>query len=124
MQEDPDGLPAVGPSPKMLGVRPGTDPNPDVPTVGPSDPVVPGQGGMSVAPGNPMFLLRHRRPSSLGGTARHPVWVIETEDLGPDLQFRQDRASHGLIEPRRMMTLREYEEALAKTRARWKLHCR
>jgi hypothetical protein len=52
------------------------------------------------------------------------MWVIESDDLGPELLFRQDRASHGLIEPRRTMSLREYEEALAMTRARWKLHCR
>jgi hypothetical protein len=54
-QEDPDGLPAVGPGPRMLGVRPGNDPNPDVPAVDASDLVIPSEGGMSVAPGNRCF---------------------------------------------------------------------
>src|SRR5579862_3057331 len=105
MKEAQDGLPIVGPSGSLLGVRPGNAPTPDVLAVNPSDPVMPGHGGMSVAPDDPLHLQRHRRPISLGGIGRDPVWYIEVDELGMDLDFRQDRAGHGLIEPKRAMTL-------------------
>lgn len=124
MTEAPDGYPAPGPSGRLLGVRPGSGPSPDVTAVHPLDVVLPGQGGMSVAPDDPLRLPRHRRPASLGGTGREPVWYIETEDLGADLQFRQDRPDHGLIEPKRRLTLQEFQDALAGTRRRWKLYSR
>jgi hypothetical protein len=89
-----------------------------------TDLLLPGQGGMSVAPNDPADLPRHRRPASLGGIGRDPVWYIEADDLGPDLVFRQDRPSHGLIEPKRAMTLDEFQAALARSRQFWKLHCR
>jgi hypothetical protein len=124
MKEASDGFPALGPSSRLLGIRPGSAPTPDVLAVSPSDPVLPGQGGMSVAPDDPANLPRHLRPASLGGSGRDPVWYIETEDLGPDLAFRQDRASHGLIEPQHALTLQEFQDALAGSRLAWKLHCR
>jgi hypothetical protein len=79
---------------------------------------------MSVAPDDPMHLPKHRRPASLGGIGRDPVWYIETEDLGSDLEFRQDRPSHGMIEPQQPQTLQAFQGALAATRCRWKLYCR
>jgi hypothetical protein len=124
MKEAPDGSPIVGPSGRLLGVRPGSDPTPDVLAVDPADPMPPGQGGMSVTPDDPMHLQRHRRPARLGGLGRDPVWYIETEDLGPDLEFRQDRPGHGLIEPKRLVTLKGFQDALAATRGSWKLYCR
>lgn len=124
MKEDTDGLPMAGPSGRMLGVRPGNTPTPDVPAVHASDMILPGQGGMSVAPDDPMNLTKHRRPRSLGGTGQDPVWSIGAGELGPDLRFRQDSLTHGVIEPERPMTLREYQDALASTRLRWILHCR
>ena len=124
MTEDADGLPTVGPSARMLGVRPGSHPTPDVLAIHPTAVVLPGQGGMSVAPNDPMGLQRHRRPASLGGTGRDPVWYIETEDLGPNLSFRQDRPTHGLIEPKDPLELQEFQNALAVTRPNWKLYCR
>lgn len=124
MKEDMDGLPAVGQSARMLGVRPGTSATPDVLAVHPTDKVLPGHGGMSVAPAEAMHLQRHRRPASLGGTGREPVWYIEVRDLGPELDFRQDRPTQGLIEPKRLMGLQEFQDALAGTRLNWKLYCR
>jgi len=121
MREDTDGFPVVGRGARMLGVRPGNNPTPDVPAVAPSDPVIPGRGGMSVAPDDPMHLQGFRRPPSLGGTGPDPVWWIDSDDLGPELRFRQDSTTHGLIQPCQTMTLLDYEEALAKTRSRWKL---
>jgi hypothetical protein len=108
----------------MLGVRPGDAPKPDVLAVDPTDMIKPGEGGLSIAPGDPLFLQRHRRPPSLGGTGQDPVWWVEESDLGPDLIFRQDRATHGLIEPIRPVTLQEFQDALAALRSRWQLHCR
>jgi hypothetical protein len=79
---------------------------------------------MSVAPDDPNHLQKHRRPASLGGIGLDPVWYIEVDDLPPDLQFRQDKPTHGVVEPQRAMTLQEYEQALADTRVNWKLQCR
>jgi hypothetical protein len=124
MKEEPDGLPAVGPGGRMLGVRPGSTPFPDVLAASPTDSLFPGGGGLSVAPDDPMSLEKHRRPASLGGTGRDPVWYIDTAEVGGDLQFRQDRPGHGLLEPQRAMTLQEFQDALARTRPRWALHCR
>lgn len=124
MKEADDGAPEIGRSARLLGVRLGKSAVPDVLAIQDSDIVSPMQGGMSVAPDDPMHLLRHRRPPSLGGIGQDPVWYIEVDDLGPDLSFRQDKPEHGLIEPSRDMTLREYERALADTRLQWKLYCR
>jgi len=124
MKEAPDGYPDVGPSGRLLGVRPGSDPTADVLAIAPSDRVLPGLGGLSVAPDDPVHLPRHRRPATLGGKGRDPVWSIDSDDLEPDLEFRQDRPGHGLIEPKRAMTLQEFQDALAGTRCRWKLFCR
>ena len=124
MKEDTDGLPVVGPTARTLGVRPGSDPTPDVLAVHPSDMLPPGKGGLSVAPDDPMHLQRHRRPASLGGIGRDPVWYIEESDLGTELCFRQDRPTHGFIEPVQAMTLQEFQDALARTRSFWEIHCR
>src|SRR5262249_31740809 len=122
MKEDSDGAPQVGPSGRTLGVRPGGTPNPDVLAANDRDVVNPGDGGMSVAPNDPKGLPRHRRPASLGGLGQDPVWCIDTDDLEPELQFRQDSRTHGLIEPKQAMSLQEFQEALARTRNRWRLH--
>ena len=108
---------------RMLGVRPGNAPTPDVPAVHPQDVLAPGQGGMSVAPDDPMRLTRHRRPASLGGLGQDPVWVLEVDDLGAHLQFRLDRPTHGVIEPKTATTFQDYLNALTALRTRWRLHC-
>ncbi|MDB5309351.1 MAG: hypothetical protein JWO38_3553 [Gemmataceae bacterium] len=77
---------------------------------------------MSTAPTDPMNLPPFRRPAVLGGRGKDPVWVIDTDDLDPNLQFRQDSPTHGLIEPAGPMTLEEYEQALAATAAKWVRH--
>src|SRR5262245_59862105 len=115
MREEADGLPSVGPGARLLGIRPGDAPDPDVLAVDPTDSTGPTEGGLSMAPDDPLYLPRQRRPASLGGLGRDPVWYIEKNDLGPDLQFRQDKPTHGLIEPRRSMTLQEFQNALAQT---------
>lgn len=121
MRTAPDGTPEVGPTARTLGVRPGDRaPHNDVPAVGSADAVLPGFGGMSVAPDDPANLPRNRRPTALGGTGNDPVWEIDDADLGPDLRFNQDRPTHGAVEPSRVMTLSEYEAALAATAGKWR----
>lgn len=122
MTADADGLPVVGRSARWLGIRTPAEVrsgHPDVPETDPAAIINPGVGGMSVAPDDPAGLSPFRRPPALGGTGKDPVWEIDTAALGPDLQFRQDKPTHGLIEPARPMTLAEFEAALATTRPRW-----
>ena len=113
MREAPDGLPEVGATARSLGIRPGAD-CPALGTTGPGD------GGMSVAPNDPMHLARIRRPPEFGGTGKDPVWYIEADDLGPGLVVRPDSAAHALIEPDRPVTDAEFQQLLADTRGRWK----
>ena len=123
MTPAPDGLPQVGRSARSLGVRTSNvSTNPDVTATDPAEIIQPGTGGMSVAPNDAAILPTLRRTPVLGGKGKDPVWEIDTDDLGPDLQFRQDSRTHGLIEPVRPMTLDEYEQALAATRAKWVRH--
>ena len=71
---------------------------------------------MSVSPNGPRNLPSHRRPPTLGGTGKDPVWRITIADLGIDLQYRPDpaRAGHGFVEPVRLMTLSEYQQGFGK----------
>src|SRR2546430_2606362 len=62
-----DGLPVVGRSARSLGVRVPEDIQPDA-----AGRVVPGQGGMSVAPGSFWNLPNHRRPRGLGRGSTGP----------------------------------------------------
>jgi hypothetical protein len=48
---------------------------------------------------------------------------LEEDDLGPELLFRQDRSTHGFIEPRMPMSLVDYGQALARLKSRWQLFC-
>jgi hypothetical protein len=115
-----DGLPQVGHSARQLGVRPlDRLPHNDVSAATPDDRVNPGEG-MSAAPADPAHLPKNRRPSHVnGGTGKDPVWEIDTEELGPKLQYIQDKPTHGVVGPKEPMTLEQLEEALAATRARW-----
>ncbi|WP_449267433.1 Tse2 family ADP-ribosyltransferase toxin [Gemmata massiliana] len=118
-----DGLPQVARSARALGVRTlNESTNPDVTATAPDEIIQPGTGGMSEAPNDPANLPPLRKPASLGGKGKDPVWEIDTTDLGPDLQFRQDGAKHVLIEPAHPMTLAEFEQALVATRSKWVRH--
>ncbi|HEV3385203.1 MAG TPA: hypothetical protein VG097_10315 [Gemmata sp.] len=116
-----DGLPQVGRSARLLGIRTPneTTVNPDVTASTPNEIIQPGTGGMSEAPNDPTNLPPFRKPPEFGGTGKDPVWEIDTSVLGPDLQFRQDSANHGLIEPARAMMLSEFEKAIEATRSKW-----
>jgi hypothetical protein len=118
MREDPAGGPMIGPTARTLGVRPSAPPGGDIPVI--SRQVQPNTGGMSVAPDDPMNLPPIRRPKSLGGSGKDPVWYIDMDLLGADLAFIQDKPTHGVIGPSRAMRLDDFEKALAATRASWK----
>ena len=125
MIEDADGKPKVGPAAKKLGVR-GLE-NPDMQDVNvllPTDLVMPGIGGMSVAPDDPFYLVAFLHTRSMGGNSPHPIWVIDESDLGSDLITVFDTTQHRLICPVRPMTRMEFEAALASTRDRWLVYCR
>jgi RHS repeat-associated protein len=108
-----DGLPAVGPTARTLGVRPRSD----IPVDGVGM-VRPNTGGMSVAP-SPGALPPHRRPPEFGGTGKDPVWGIRADQLGPDLRYVPDGPTHGTIQPSRAMTIDEFQRALCSTGVCW-----
>ena len=76
MRLEIDGLPRLGRSAREFGVRI----NVDLP-VGADGSVEPGTGGMSVAVDNALNLPKHRRPRSLGGEGRDPVFGLETSRI-------------------------------------------
>ena len=121
--KDESGSPRVGDGTdaRSLTVRP-SPPYPadegDVTVVG--GVVRPGQG-LSVAPGNPRNLQPFRRPRSLEGTGKDPVWVLYAEvlKLNPQLSYRKDTPTHGLIEPSFPMPLNTFQRALGETQEFW-----
>jgi hypothetical protein len=117
MKEARDGGPLVVDTASGLGVR---DWEIDVDEDGTA---LPDTGGMSVSPGAIDNLPFMFRPREHGGTGTNPVWCIEMDDLGPDLEYRadpRDPRGHGFVEPARPMDLQEYREALWETRPRWR----
>jgi hypothetical protein len=113
MRVAPDGRPEIGPTARTLGVRPKID------ILVLNGIVKPLSGGLSVAPDTPDHLPDHRRPISRGGTGKDPIWSIDLDAIGSDLQFRQDRPDHGLIEPAQPMSIDDFQEALARTAGDW-----
>jgi hypothetical protein len=75
---------------------------------------------MSVAPDRPENLHPLRRPPVYGGSGKDSVWYIGVALLGGDLHYRQDSATHGLIEPARAMSLADFQAALEATKSYWK----
>lgn len=111
-----DGLPEAGDRFGMLGVRP-TRPGRrgDVSAAAPSDIVRKGGGGLSVFEGP----LDNLPPQMKPPIAQHPVWEIDTADLGEGIISLPAGSPHYHIEPAREMTLAEYQALLAATRPRW-----
>ena len=64
-------------------------------------------------------LPAFRRPATLGGTGRDPLWEIEDSQVTGDLEAVQDSATHVSIMPRTTMLLERYEAALANTQDDW-----
>jgi len=125
--KDADGKPIVGEGPTDLGVRVPADIQPNT-----AGNVVPGTGGMSVAP-SLADLPTHRLPKRLQtlvpdarGVDTNIVWRLGEGDfvagaVADGLQLRLDpnRARHGFVEPASPVALEEYRAALAATRDAW-----
>ena len=118
MKEAPDGSPETGNSARKLGVRI-QGPSVDI-VPGKQGLVRPGTGGMSVAPDDPSCLPHHRRPRSLGGEGRDPVFAMTVAMLPASLYLRSDTPTHALVEPRRTCPYADYETALYSTRLTWR----
>lgn len=117
-----NGVPQTGESARTLGVRPGTGDKVDI-AVSDDGMVKHGEGGMSVVP-DPNNLSDFKKPPSLGGKCKDPVWVINTDCLGPKLVYKPDlpvNATHGTIQPKYTMPYNEYVEALEATQSYWRL---
>jgi hypothetical protein len=122
MKTAADMMPETGQSARTLGVRTaGRRRDVDISMIGD---VVPGGGGMSVSPSPPENLPEHRRPGKFGGIGKDYVWVLETDELPPELVYRPDPKDpdrHGFIEPSRTMSVDDYLEALQATRDLWRI---
>jgi hypothetical protein len=117
MRDDGEGKPECGPSARTLGVRPDGDI-----AIGADGMVAPETGGMSVALETPLNLPPHRRPPTLGGWGRDPVWQVEENELPSVLLCRpdpKDPLRHGFVEPIEAMSLDDFQEALATSRGFW-----
>lgn len=111
-------MPLVGGGARGLDIRRGCD----IAALNDDDLVGPGLGGLSTAPDEPRLLQRHRRPESLGGTGRDPVWSIQREHLSPHgLASRRDSPQHELVEAAEEVELRDLIKRIHGTAANWSL---
>ena len=125
MKPDSDGLPVAARNARALGVRVEgvfADVRPD-----PENRVLPGTGGLSVAPASMWNLPNHRRPLGMGRGSTGPrgdhVFGIENSAIQRvDLAVRPDPAvpdRHAFVEPAHVMTLSQYELNIECTRENW-----
>lgn len=132
-----DGKPKLGRSARLLGIRPGidldieqmprgwldeqgylrseTERNPAGEMVAVA---IRNTKGMSTSL-SIESLPAFRRPVTLGGTGRDPLWQIEDSKVTGDLEAVQDSATHVSIVPKTTMLLERYEAALANTQDDW-----
>lgn len=113
--ESSGGRPAVDASRLTLGVK--LRDSPDI-LMDEHRYVYPKTGGLSVAP-TPNGLPSSKRPPSLGGTSKHPVWKLDVGQLPPELVLRPVSANHGLIEPSQPTKVEEFQRALHKLEPLW-----
>ncbi len=105
-----------------MGVRVPPDPFPDI-QLQADGTVIPGGGGMSVAPHDPRNLAPHRRPAEFGGVGHDPVWEYSMDRGLGSVEYSSDSDHHGVIEPNARMDLRVYEKALEDTKDGWVKQC-
>ena len=131
MLED-GGKPKVGSASKMLGVRVAPNTPPDIPVDGNGD-VHPKSGGMSVAPDwrklpdhliprrLKQFIPRARGRDDLVCWRLGDLDFLDGQPIGL-LVLRVDPArtdKHGFVEPASLMSIVDYQCALASTRDDW-----
>jgi len=117
MRADREGFPVVGDTSSTLGAREGYDLHVDEEGL-----VRPNDDGMSVTPDDWRRMPKRRIPKELGGTGSHPMFAIDTDDIGPLLRFRRDPDNpvrHGFIEPAHAMSFEKYQAAIHATAALW-----
>src|ERR1700755_3160821 len=114
MKVDPDGKAQVGTRRNMLGVRPtapaSADPNRrfDVAAVNDADTVSAGEG-----------LSTSQVTANQRVGRGEALFVIETDELPPELGANPDHPPHCLLEPSRPITLGAFQQALTDTRDLW-----
>jgi hypothetical protein len=114
MLADVDGKPLTGDDRDMLGVRPKNPAQPrqgaDVKATSGAEKVYPGEG-----------LSAFTDPGRIPPQVQGEMWVIETDDLPPELAHHQrgKKLWHYQVEPAREMTLDELQALLADTRDLW-----
>jgi hypothetical protein len=118
MRSDSDGQPRLGRAARDLGVRI-EGRFADLPVAADGS-VRPGTGGMSVAVDDARHLPKPRRPRSLGGEGRDPVFSLQSGAFPESLSLHVDRRPHALVEPALPCLLNDYERALASTRPSWR----
>lgn len=134
---DDQGKPKIGRSPRMLGVRLGTDidvekmprnwldsegylrsPTERINSGNLVDVAVRNNKGMSSSLSIEM-LPDFRKPPEFGGRGKDPLWQIDNRRILGDLEAVQDSPTHVSIMPRKTMLLEKYETALANTQTFW-----
>jgi len=118
MKADKNNLPLAGQTSRTLGARPGGPPDGDIPILE-NGLVLPSSGGMSVAPNDPRHLPPHRRPRSLQGNGRDPVFKLQVELLPESLKVRQDKSTHAMIEPSNECFFDFYQNQIHNTQSDW-----
>lgn len=118
MRADVDGLPELGATARSLGARPGRDIKVDANGL-----VQPGPGGMSVTMADPARMPRPRRPRSLGGEGRDPLFRMRSDALPTELVLRPDevrpQTKHACVTPAEECLFENYQDSLHETRPRW-----
>lgn len=121
MRRSSSGFPEIGNTARCLGARPKYEQEDgDIP-VDATGYVQPRTGGMSMTFKDPHHLPQHRRPKSLGGVGKDPVFCF----VGPSpdtLVPRQDtRANphHFVLEPAGRCLFTEFTRNIATTQPKW-----
>lgn len=136
MKKDVDDKPVVGTGFAELGVRPGDMMD------NPPDEAHPGKGGLSVQPSLEALADRYLRfvpkrlaktsPGLFRGATGRPdtacIWIMGegpfvdgpiTADLALRCEADAQPVFHGVVEPSHVMSLPEFQNALAATRDQW-----
>jgi len=74
---------------------------------------------MSVAVDDALHLPKARRPKSLGGQGRDPVFSLLSSEIPSTIQVRVDIYPHALVEPAQRMMFSTFEGELSATRTLW-----
>lgn len=117
MRAADDGKPVLGRSLSTLGVRPDHDLPVDADGC-----VEPATGGMSVTPDRVEDVPPTLLPRVLGGEGRHPLFVVDVDQLPATLTVRVDKPKHANVEPAARTAFEAYELEVQNTRTFWEIY--